>query len=207
MIVGVQPPFAPNQLELDRCPHCKVATPNLERLRVISTTDSAGNDIRQWAFYHCARCGGVVTTAWRDLPQGGLIRWEAYPSDDSLDESIDDAAKNYLQQCKDSLHAPSGAVMLAASSVDAMLKVKGYKDGSLYQRIKDASAGHIITEDMATWAHQVRLDANDQRHADESAQFPTTEEAQRSLDFAMALAEILFVLPARVTRGLQESVD
>ena len=97
--------------------------------------------------------------------------------------------------------------MLSASSVDAMLKVKGYKDGSLYQRIKDASAGHIITEDMATWAHQVRLDANDQRHADESAQFPTTEEAQRSLDFAMALAEILFVLPARVTRGLQESVD
>ena len=97
--------------------------------------------------------------------------------------------------------------MLSASSVDAMLKVKGYKDGSLYQRIKDASAGHIITEDMATWAHQVRLAANDQRHADESAQFPTTQEAQRSLDFAMALAEILFVLPARVTRGLQESVN
>ena len=96
--------------------------------------------------------------------------------------------------------------MLAASAVDAMLKHKGYKDGSLYQRIEDAAADHIITEDMATWAHQVRLDANDQRHADESAQFPTTEEAQRSLDFAMALAEILFVLPARVTRGLQESV-
>ena len=62
--------------------------------------------------------------------------------------------------------------MLSASSVDAMLKVKGYKDGSLYQRIKDAAAGHIITEDMATWAHQVRLDANDERHADESASIP-----------------------------------
>ena len=62
--------------------------------------------------------------------------------------------------------------MLAASAVDAMLKVKGYKDGSLYQRIKDAAAGHIITADMATWAHQVRLDANDQRHADESASIP-----------------------------------
>ena len=97
--------------------------------------------------------------------------------------------------------------MLAASAVDAMLKAKGYQDGSLYQRIEKAAAGHIITEDMATWAHQVRLDANDQRHADESAQFPTTDEAQRSLDFAVALAEILFVLPARVTRGLSDSVN
>ena len=97
--------------------------------------------------------------------------------------------------------------MLAASAVDAMLKAKGYKDGSLYQRIKEAAVGHIITADMATWAHQVRLDANDQRHADESASFPTREEAQRSLDFALALAEILFVLPTRVTRGINESVN
>ena len=160
---------------------------------------------------------GLFTTApgaAESLPQLGdlTIRavqhsWKAYPSDDGLDESIDDVARNYLQQCKDSLHAPSGAVMLAASAVDAMLKVKGYKDGSLYQRIKDAAAGHIITADMAAWAHQVRLDANDERHADESAQFPTAEEAQRSLDFSTALAEIMFVLPARVTRGLQESVN
>lgn len=207
MIVEARAPVTPMQLELDRCPHCKVATPNLEKFRGIETIDSAGNNNRQWGLYHCARCGGVVTTAWEADSQGPAICSEMYPSYDHLDESIDDAAKNYLQQCKDSLHAPSGAVMLAASAVDAMLKAKGYNDGSLYKRIKDAAAGHIITADMATWAHQVRLDANDQRHADESVQFPTTQEAQRSLDFAMALAEILFVLPARVTRGLQETVN
>lgn len=207
MIVEARPPVPPMQLDLDRCPHCKVATPNLERFQVIGTADSAGKVIRQWAIYHCTRCGGVVTTAWRSHFQGSPTLLETYPSDDSLDGSIDDAAKNYLQQCRDSLHAPSGAVMLAASAVDAMLKAKGHKDGSLYQRIKDAAAAHIITADMATWAHQVRLDANDQRHADESASFPTREEAQRSLDFALALAEILFVLPTRVTRGINESVN
>lgn len=95
--------------------------------------------------------------------------------------------------------------MLAASAVDAMLKAKGYKDGSLYQRIQRASDEHLITGDMATWAHQVRLDANDQRHVDEAVSLPTAEDAQRSLDFSLALAEILFVLPARVTRGLTES--
>ena len=192
---------------MDRCPHCRVATPNLERFNGFITSDSEGAQPREWAFYHCSRCGGVISTAWRWDGQDVADLLETYPSDSSLDPSIDNAAKNYLQQCRDSLHAPSGAVMLAASAVDAMLKAKGYKDGSLNQRIKEAEAGHIITADMATWAHQVRLDANDERHADESAQFPTAEEAQRSLDFATALAEILFVLPARVTRGLQEGAN
>lgn len=91
---------------------------------------------------------------------------------------------------------------MSASAVDAMLKERGYSDGSLYARIDKAIADHIITEDMAKWAHHVRLEANDQRHADAGAPLPTKEDAERSLEFAMALAEFLFVLPARVTRGL-----
>jgi hypothetical protein len=58
---------------------------------------------------------------------------------------------------------------------------------------------------MAKWAHQVRLDANDQRHADEAAPLPTTAEAERCFKFAMALAEVFFVLPSRVTRGIEET--
>jgi hypothetical protein len=92
--------------------------------------------------------------------------------------------------------------MLAASAVDAMLKLKGYIDGSLKSRIDKAAANHVITGDMALWAHAVRLDANDQRHSDESATLPTAEDASRCIDFASALAEILFVLPKRVARGI-----
>lgn len=54
---------------------------------------------------------------------------------------------------------------------------------------------------MALWAHDVRLDANDERHADETAEDPTTEDAQRCIDFAKAFAEYLFVLPEKVKRG------
>ena len=93
--------------------------------------------------------------------------------------------------------------MLAASAVDAMLKQRGLTEGSLYSRIEKAAEQHLITGEMTKWAHAVRLDANDQRHADEAAQLPTEADAQRSIDFAAALAEILFVLPARVERGLQ----
>jgi len=92
--------------------------------------------------------------------------------------------------------------MLAASAVDSMLKLKGYTDGSLYTRIEKAASDHLITGDMAKWAHEVRLDANYQRHADEISSLPTPNDARRIIEFASAFAEFLFVLPGRVLRGI-----
>lgn len=91
--------------------------------------------------------------------------------------------------------------MLAASSVDAMLKAKGYKEGNLYTRIEEALEDHLITPEMADWAHEVRLDANDQRHDDEEAPLPEQSDAEKVIEFASALAQFLFVLPARIQRG------
>ncbi len=91
--------------------------------------------------------------------------------------------------------------MLAASAVDAMLKAKNLTTGSLYERIDAAAANHLITAEMSAWAHEVRLDANDQRHADVSAQLPGEDDAKKAIAFAAALGEFLFALPARVTRG------
>ena len=96
--------------------------------------------------------------------------------------------------------------MLAASAVDAMLKTKSYTEGSLHTRINKAATDHLITSDMAEWAHDVRLDANDQRHSDTAADLPTEEDARRCVDFARALGEFLFALPARVKRGREEAV-
>jgi hypothetical protein len=124
-----------------------------------------------------------------------------WPEGDVLSDSIPDRARMFLKQAIDSLHAPSGAQVLAASSVDAMLKQRGYKDGSLHSRIKTAEADHLITPEMAAWAHEVRLDANDQRHADEDAPLPTRDDAEKTIQFARALAQFLFVLPALVSRG------
>lgn len=50
-------------------------------------------------------------------------------------------------------------------------------------------------------AHQVRLDASDQRHADDNFQLPTVEDAKQAIEFTKTLAEVLFVLPSKVTRG------
>jgi len=124
-----------------------------------------------------------------------------FPAPKDIDLAIPNRAREYLQQALRAQNAPAGCVMLAASSVDSMLKEKGLSDGSLYARIKKAAEQHIITADMADWAHEVRLDANDQRHSDDSAPLPTPADAQRAVEFAQALGEFLFVLPARVTRG------
>jgi hypothetical protein len=87
-----------------------------------------------------------------------------------------------------------------------MVEVRAHsKDGTLSHRIDRAASDHLITPDIAKWAHQFRLDANDQRHADEAAPLPTQQDAQRSLGFALALADVLYVIPARVTRGIEES--
>jgi hypothetical protein len=130
---------------------------------------------------------------------------EIYPTPDNLSEDLPERARHYLNQARETLHSASASVVVSASAVDAMLKELKYTKGSLYSRIEKAAADHLITEGMAKWAHQVRLDANDERHADENAELPDVEDARRSLEFAVALGEFLFVLPARITRGLTES--
>ncbi|UQW75707.1 DUF4145 domain-containing protein [Pseudomonas avellanae] len=126
---------------------------------------------------------------------------DIWPSPQVVHESVPERARTFLEQAIASIHAPAGAVLLAGSAIDAMLKEKGLKKGSLYSRIETAATEHLITAEMAEWAHEVRLEANDQRHADEDAPLPNEAEASKSIEFATALAQFLFVLPARVAIG------
>jgi len=189
------------QLQLQRCPHCNVDTPLLAQVWRGETRNQAAENLRRWSVYSCSRCGGLVT-AWAsqyDQP----VR-EYFPTSPEVPTDLPPRANTYLGQAVASIHAPAGAVMLTASAVDAMLKAKGYTEGNLYTRIDKAATDHLITTEMAKWAHAVRLDANDQRHADESAELPSESDAKRCIDFASSLAEFLFTLPARVANGLSQ---
>ena len=191
---------ASNQLPLERCPHCNVAKPLLGRMWGPSPTkDHAGSLTRVWSGYTCATCGGVVQVSSPSSPQHEIAN--IWPSPLTVAEAIPLRARDFLSQAISSRHAPAGAVMLTASAVDAMLKDKGYKEGSLNTRIDAAAKDHLITPEMAAWAHEIRLDANDQRHADESSSLPNDADADKVIEFANALAQFLYVLPARVARG------
>lgn len=186
-----------SNLELDRCPHCAVATPQLSKIHQFVSVSANGVKIK-WNVYVCSRCARPIV--------GGCDQRESdlkliYPQADEVSDDLPKKAAAFLSQALESLHAPSGAIMLCASSIDAMLKIKGLKGGSLYKRIDQAAEEHLITSEMAAWAHDIRLDANDERHADDDAELPDTNDAQKCVDFVKAFADFMFVLPARVQRG------
>jgi tRNA G37 N-methylase Trm5 len=148
----------------------------------------------------CSRCalpivGGCAHN--QEEIQSGLI----FPKADQIAEGMPAKAQSFLTQALECVHAPSGAIMLCASAVDSMLKEKGLKSGSLYARIETAAEQNLITKEMSLWAHEVRLDANDERHADEAAALPTVEDAKRCINFVKALADFLFILPATIAKG------
>ena len=199
-------------LSLQRCPHCNTANPTVSRQHVFQTTPSKENyalppsTVFWWHVYVCLSCGGLVggattaapMTAWGQQPLP--VQW-LVPAIQQVSTEIPPAAAQYLVQARETLSSPAASVMVSASAVDAMLKAKGYKDGTLYSRIAAAEKAGLLTKDMAEWANDIRLVANDERHADEDALAKSPEDATNSLEFADALAELLFVLPARVTRG------
>ncbi len=193
-------PTLSQNLILNKCPHCSIANPNLFLLNHFTTNNHNQTNQRIWGIYSCKSCGGI-TSATAKSHNAEIM--EYHPKNSEVDANLPEKPKALLQQAQDTLHAPSGSVMLSASAVDSMLKLKGYTNGSLYSRIEMACQDHLITEEMGQWAHEVRLDANDQRHADESASLPTEADAKRVLEFAKALAEFAFILPSRVKRGLE----
>src|SRR5437016_5998368 len=114
------------QLDLQRCPHCNVDMPSLVFVTEFETVNLSGQGKRYWRIYRCLRCGGAVT-AWAlayDHPVA-----EIYPSSNAISDTIPEKDRAFLEQSRNSLSSPAGAVMLAASAVDAMLKAKNLKDG------------------------------------------------------------------------------
>ena len=191
-----------NSLALESCPHCGIAHPYVGMPNQANWVQSIANDgkMRMWGVYACSSCGKLVVATGDGGP--GKQVTEVYPVPKSVAEEIPDKPKEFLRQAYRSLSAPAGAVVLCASSIDAMLKERGYAKGSLNARISEAVDAGLLNTEMGEWAHHVRLEANDQRHADKNAGFPTQEQAEQSIEFTEALAEILFVLPSRVQRGI-----
>jgi hypothetical protein len=202
--------LATPHLILSRCPHCFTAVPTIDKITTCSAQPA--NDPRGqaaqllWHIYICKSCAGIVACATkthivRESEQNRVV-W-IVPSMNIPDQALPGKVRHFLNEARETLNSPSASITMSASAVDAMLKEIDYKAGSLYSRIKKAAEDNRLTPDMELWAHEVRLDANDERHADEAAGLPKIEDARRALDFADTLAQLLFVLPARVRRGLE----
>lgn len=191
-------------LGVRRCPHCSIATPTLTRVWASQhgTERNDGGDSKAWGAYVCGNCGAIVTAQAYSYNQGNEAE-AIFPESKKAHVDLPEVAKVFLQQAFDTLSAPDAAVVMAGAAVDAMLKAKDYIEGSLYTRIDAALTDNVLTQGMATWAHSVRLEANSVRHADIGKPHATPDEAKQSVEFAEALGSFLFVLTAKIERGIE----
>jgi len=205
--------FGKHIQDIERCPQCNVAKPSLTAMW---TSDlqavENGHQRQRWGVFQCSNCQRMTMAEGMAMPLNqGQVRSEhqiivrLYPTVREVDKSLPDDAQRYLKQAVDTLFAPDASTVMAASAVDAMLKAKGFRDGSLYARIDQAVQDHVLTEGMGRWAHKVRLEANAVRHADDQAPQPTAAEAAQVVEFASALGDFLFVFTARVDQGVSEA--
>lgn len=203
------PIFGRALTHLKRCPLCSVAAPNLPLAWAPNSSFARadGGMLEYWAVYVCASCGGLITAKGPPDSENanGTPIVAVYPVGRNVAPELPEVARRFLTQAIETLHAPDAAALMAGSAVDNMLKELGFNDGSLYHRIDRAKSDGILTEGMAQWAHNVRLGANRPRHADSERPHVSPEEARQSVDFAEALGQFLFVLTAKVDRGIKEA--
>jgi Domain of unknown function (DUF4145) len=157
-----------------------------------------------WSVFRCTTCTEAVLAKGPDNnanPSAAVVA--LFPSAKEAHEDIPEPARRFLQQAFETLHAPDAAALMAGSAVDAMLKELGLSKGSVYDRIDQAVKSNLLTRDMGDWAHEVRLNANRPRHADAENPHVSSEEATQSVEFADALANFLFILKAKIQRGIE----
>jgi hypothetical protein len=206
-IIGAQPGqkcLGPQLNGITRCPHCSVAQPSFHAVWTSAgpTSRTDGGNPEFWGAYRCQSCGSIVSVQGQ-LRAANFLAVQIFPSPKQAHEDLPQIARVFLQQAYETIHAPDASAVMAGSAVDAMLKDLGYKDGSLYSRIDKALDDNLLTKGMAEWAHEVRLGSNRPRHADAEKPHVSADEAKQSVEFAEALGNFLFVLTAKIDRGIK----
>ena len=189
---------------LSSCPHCKSAKPSLKRRYAIDRGEhSFAFEITvHWAVYICSVCAFPISIVHNQrverVNSEYVHEYLCYPINWAPSDAIPETPRKYLEQASATISSADASVVMSGSAIDAMLKEKGLTEGSLYARIDKALAGGYLTRQMADWAHLVRLNSNNPRHADTEKPHVGVADAKLSLEFAKALAEVLFVLPSRM---------
>lgn len=186
-----------------RCPHCSIAKPLMTLTQIPAFHHESKYEYYFYFTASCSHCGHYTlfhAASSENDPKRDMEVKRQFPDLTEVDEELPERAKKFLKQAFESKHAPDGALMLAAASIDAMLKDKGFKTGSLYERIELAAKANLLTCEMRDWAHEIRLSANEPRHADDDFDGATVQDIEQILEFSSALGQYLYSLPARVRK-------
>jgi hypothetical protein len=206
-------------VQLAICPFCYAKNPGLHLIHLTDIElslpqarllgDQVAEGACQWALYSCTSCllciSVCIAQAWGAT--GRLRTVLAFPTIVSSHSRLKDtpsSARDYLLEAERIRRdSPRSSILATATAIDHMLKHRGYKTGSLYERINAAVAAQEFPKSIGDWAHEVRLDANDIRHADEHTD-PSYYSAQRAdllWRLAATISDVWFGIPAEIARG------
>jgi hypothetical protein len=91
-----------------------------------------------------------------------------------------------------------GASMLIRKTLEVALKEKfGDLPGNLFQRIQYLNKEHFLTDDLAQWANEIRIDGNKAVH--ESAE-PDRENTRQMKEFLYVFLLYTFTLPKMIDK-------
>lgn len=200
--------FGGQLLGVDNCPHCNVSKPLLRRVFSLVENQIAprgdGGPPSGWSVYRCTSCGYLVTAKGKDSDTSAApFVEEIFPPLWSVNEAVPERVAHYLVQAQRTLNSPDASVIMSASSIDAMLKDHGLPEGDLHKRIDLAVKNAILTRHIADWGKRVRLDTVNRRYAAVEAAPMEYADAKRAFDFANAMTEYLYVLPARIPADIR----
>lgn len=180
------------------CGYCKTRHVGFE----ILTEYRRPSDLRPFECYVLAKCGNckraalamfVVPHIERNLELRFLRA--LHPSMDvSAPEHVPDSVERcYVEAVSIMGTAPTAAGMTFRKTLEVALKTIRPNDrGNLKNRIDAAAKAGAITEDLAKWAHRIRLDGNEAAH--ESQPF-SSDELEGLHRFTELVLRYLFTLP------------
>lgn len=190
------------------CPHCHTQKVSFACIGEWLTTDRS-----QRALFRCGACGeGLIAEYWgtnslRDLA-GDISLWginlgQRWPEPASGDAPEDTPATiaNFFQQGTSSLASGNfdAAGMMFRKTLESTTKHLDPASANLtlLKRIDKLVEKGALTQEMGSWAHEVRLGGNEAAHEDEPF---TKEEAQDLRNFIENFLRYAFTLPSAVRR-------
>ncbi|MCH9845237.1 MAG: DUF4145 domain-containing protein [Alphaproteobacteria bacterium] len=199
---------------LPACPHCKVKVPYMKKLSSefhknipkYEFFGQFGPGITDflWYFYKCNVCNECVMIYATNITNDNhFYVLLSHPSSNNKIIEHEAIPKHIRLALKDSSESPApSSIVMTTSAIDAMLMDKGdYNDRlSFHDKIEQALQDNLIPEDIAIWAHKIRINSNDVRHPTNAKTDtrPTDEEAKQAFNFATILAEIFYIYPSLI---------
>ncbi len=186
-----------------KCPHCHKATEvTRAQVPVPNTLKGHGPFYAQyelhghlWWIGICNACRRVVLV----LGKGAQVYPSPRPS--PSDERIPEHIRRDLDEAKlcFSVGAFRGTASMARRALQSACILKGApKQAKLWKQIDWMRDQALITEDMRTWAHEIRYVGNDGAHPPEDPDDPvaTVADAENVLQLTEQMLDVLFVTPA-----------